>query len=234
MYLLIRVVILAILFAPAFIVLFNKKLRNRVIEKLKYYDSRKVKRGFTWILIAVAIFVLAIFYPFESSFIRFDTVEQSVDYSMYNFNLLEKIGSEAYFVEDEDTVFIVNAKGNTYRYTSATKYEDGYGYCGHNVSVELNTHPPIFISTSDFEGAAIISTVYNKNTDKTCYILCLFDDEFPDEPKEIYDQSNIRMSVFRNDDEILPDTYYSIEEGAPEDRFDFVLDGKFFELDLYK
>ncbi len=232
MYLLIRVVILAILFAPAFIVLLNKKLRNRVMGKLKCYDPRKVKRVFTGILIAVAVFVLAIFYPFESSFIRFDTVDQLVDYSMYNFNLLEKMGSKVYIAEDENTAFIVSVKGNTYRYTSATKYEDGYGYCGHNVSVELNTQPPIFISTSDFEGAASISAVYNKNTDKTCYILSLFDDEFIGSQKEIYDQSNIRMNVLKNDEGVVPDIYYSIEEGAPREKFVFELDGNSFELDV--
>ncbi len=231
MYLLIRVVILVILFAPVIIVFLNKKLRDRIIEMFKCYDSKKIKRACWSLIIVVAIFVLAIFYPFESSFIRFDTVEQSVNYSMYNFNLLEKIGSEAYFVEDEDTAFIVSVKGNTYRYTSSTKYEDGYGYCGHNVSVKLNTQPT-FISTSQFEGAASVSAVHNKNTDKTCYILSLFDDEFNDEPKEIYDRSNFRMNVFKNDDGNVPDTYYSIEEGAPRENFVFVLDGQQFNLEI--
>ena len=40
------------------------------------------------------------------------------------------------------------------------------------------------------------------------------------------------MSVFKNDDGIVPDTYYSIEEGAPKEDFVFVLDGQQFNLEV--
>lgn len=231
MYILIRVVVLVILLTPVFVIYFNKNLRNRIIEKLKRYEFKKVKLGVIVLLVAFALFALTIFYPFESSFIRFDTIDQSIDYSMYKFNFFEKIGSEVYLAEDDNTAFIVNKKGNTYRYTSITKYDDGYGYCGHNVNIKLSTQPT-FISTSQFEGAVSMSTVYNKNTNKTCYILNFLDDEFDDNILEIYRHSGEMLNVFANDSGNTLEMYYYIEEGVPNEEFSFVLDEQEFELVL--
>ena len=231
MYLLIRVVILLMLFAPVFIVFLNKKLRNHIIEKLKYYDSKKIKRVLWSLVIVFAILILAIFYPFESSFIRFDTVEQSVNYSMYGFDILERLNSEIYIAECDDTVFVINEYGNTYRYTSIAKYDEGYGYCGHNIKVKLSTQPT-FISTGKFEGAVSVSTIYNKNTNKTCYILSFLDAEFDDDILEIYHQSGERLNTFSNNDGNTLQNYYYIEKGVANKEFSFTLDGQQFNLVL--
>ncbi|MDO4747728.1 MAG: hypothetical protein Q4A12_00980 [Eubacteriales bacterium] len=219
------------LFAPFLVVLLNKKLRCRVLDKLKHYDPKKVKICTRVLIVVVVVFILTIFYPFESSFIRFDTIEGSVYYSSSFSDLVKISGTEIYTAECDDTVFVVKEHGNTYSYTSIAKYDDGYGYCGHNVSVILSTNTD-FVSTSKFEGAVSISAVYNENTNKTCYILNLLDDDFSSDIKEVYDQTGDQMNVFASEDGSILDNYYSIEEGYPCDSFAFILDGETFELDL--
>lgn len=220
------------LFAPFLVVLLNKKLRCRVLDKLKHYDPKKVKICTRVLIVVVVVFILTIFYPFESSFIRFDTIEGSVYYSSSFSDLVKISGTEIYTAECDDTVFVVKEHGNTYSYTSIAKYDDGYGYCGYNVSVDLSATTD-FISTSEFKGGANVSAVHNENTEKTCYVLGLYDTNFSDNTMEIYDQSGNKMNEFTSEDgNILEDYYYSIVEGPPRDSFTFVLDGETFELDL--
>ena len=225
MFVLIRLIVLSIVIAiTAMVFVFVIK------SKKILFSPQTAKRVIVSVFVAFIGFLLVVFYPYESSFIRFDSMEQSINYSFYNFNLIERFNSKIYTAECDDTVFVVNEHGNTYRYTSIAKYDDGYGYCGDNVSVKIKANI-VPIINDDFEGAADVSAIYNKNTDKTCYVVSLFDSDFVT-VEEIFDISGEQLGMFKSADGEVLETYYSIESGAPKSEFTIVLYGQEFVLKL--
>lgn len=219
MFVLIRLIILSIVVAiTAFVFIFVVK-SGKIL-----FSPQTAQRVLVSTFVVLVVLTLVVFYPFESSFIRFDSIEQSINYSFSNFN------SKIYTAECDDTVFVLNEHGNTYRYTSITKYDDGYGYCGDNVSVKMNANT-VPIITSEFEGATDISAIYNKNTDKTCYVVSLFDSDFVT-IEEVFDISGEPLGMFTSDDGEALETYYSIESGAPKETFTIVLYDQKYVLEL--
>lgn len=233
MYLLIRYAILAIVLI-VFLIYISRKRKRKVVgssaKSMNLKNSTK-KRWCTAIILIV--FITAIFYPYEKHFVRFDTIEKSVYYSAFD-NPLDMIGSEIYYTEDDDTAFVVIKRNNNYKYTSTQKFNDGYGYCGDNVKVKLNSSTPqvTHIKSETFEGIADTDTIYNKNTDKTCYAVSLLYTSTENSTQKIYDESGDRMDTFKNSDGKTIGYYYHIEKGKSKDTFTFTLDGQQFQTDI--
>ena len=233
MYLLIRYTILAITLIALLIYIFTNRKRKVVDNSAKSMSPENANKKRWCAAIILIVFITAIFYPYEKHFARFDTIEKSVYYSAFD-NPLDMLGSEIYYTEDDDTAFVVIKRNNNYKYTSTQKLDGGYGYCGDNIKVKLNSSTPqvTHIKTETFEGAADTDTIYNKNTDKTCYVVSLLSTNTENGTLEIHNESGDRMDTFKNSDGKTIGYYYHIEKGKPKDTFTFTLDGQQFQTDI--
>lgn len=106
------------------------------------------------------VITLVSFYPIEGEFIRFDTPEKSLDYSVVD-NILRKNT----IVESEGCYFVFSQKNNNINYYTISKYNDKVGmtnYKAKSKSVGLNSEDGTLI---------MCHSLYDKNSNTSCYFV---------------------------------------------------------------
>lgn len=221
MYYFVRLIIIGILFIPVLVWLFLHK--NIKIKKTSRFRCNNHKKVLLTIIVIYAVLFLLLLYPYESFFVRFDTIDQSINYSLYK-NPILKMGSQVYTTEDEDTVFFVNVRGNNYSYHSIAKDDNGYGFCDVGTYFESTASPPqlIDIGTSTF--TVDNYNIYNKTTDKTCLIVTVLKNMQKCVDAEIYNDKQQKLVTFQNKTGSI-DNYYIVHEGKPNDKYIIYIDG---------
>lgn len=171
----IRIVLSVLLFLLAFGIIFiMKKIKSKkqgIIQNIVSVDTyeqvkdinKKNKRIAYIILASVFAITLISFYPFEGEFIRFNTPEDSLNYSIAKSRFRENT-----IIEGEGCYFVVSRRGNNVSYHSISKYGNKVGmanykserkYLGRNIS-------------SDH--LVSCRALYDKNSDSSCYFIAYF------------------------------------------------------------
>lgn len=170
-------ILLFTFFAVFFFVFYNKKKKNNRI-----HNSTK-KRKLLKIII-VALLIIVIFIPFEAPYARFESAENSINYSTLNHNIPIKV------IESEKTSFAVLCKENKLSFYSIIKYEDKFGFCNYHSSIERITDP-YFLEDDDFVGTISIYKLTNYETEEKCFMIVFLKSKGMDSSNIIvYDAEN--------------------------------------------
>lgn len=177
----------------------KQRLKNDVRFKKKLYIKR-------FIIIAVSLLmVIVFFFPIEGYFIRFNSLDACLQYSLLNnFTLTHNV------IESDDTVFIVSSGSNNETH-STVLYEDGYGLCDFKTQREIYSLPKS-IDNPQFLGTVSLSFIYSEVTDKTCYfghfggIRC--------NPEKVFDKDGNTLDTIIYDNKSF--VFYEISDGQPQ------------------
>ena len=120
----------------------------------------KFKKAFPFIAV-VLVFSIIISYPYEGYFIRFESLEKSLQYSIPDYPLIDMA-----CVKDEDTYFAVCQKNNNNYFHSIVLYDDGYGLCDFKTSVDI-TNKQAYFKNDEHYVVLNLTSIYNKISDKT-------------------------------------------------------------------
>ncbi len=191
--------------------------------------NTKRKKNIKHIIISVICLIVCtiiIYYPYESNFIRFNTAENSINYSFpYN------IGASNYYIDNDNTVFVVSKKGNNNSYHSIVKYDNGYGMCDFKSNTSLDwsaTH----INENDINGMFKANVVYNEITNKTCYYIDFMKTTI--EPLNtsflIYNSSGQKINELKDLQTEQTRTFYEIQNGKPVDSYSIIINNKTYQL----
>lgn len=170
LYYLPRTLLFIILVIIAYKIITKKNIINKIndeciTENLNvYHNPKKLKSANkrVWIptLLIIWIITLISFYPIEGSFLRFNSPEQSLSYS-----IVDNSSWKHYIIEDDDACFVYSEKGSNVFYHTISKYEDGFGmidYKSSRRSYGYSTTPPYPIRCY---------AVYDSHSNLTCYFL---------------------------------------------------------------
>ena len=169
LYYLIRIIFLVLLILASIIIF--KKSRNLPVFSAKIvrtpngdYVKRKYSKQIIIQAIIVTLLFLISFLPFEGPFIRFKSTEDSLKYSVYDYNLCEYE-----IIEDGKCDFVFSYRYQTDCY-SISKYDDGFSLANYDCSINsyyyatLDDKPPFKCSAK---------SVYNKYADKSCLFIII-------------------------------------------------------------
>lgn len=137
-----------------------------------YIKKRKWKwnklKIFIAIISSVVLYMLLVLFPIESSFLRFETIEQAFNYSAGGMKIQN-------IIEEKDCAFIISRKSeNSTSFHTITKFDDKWGM----IDVALNNNPFVLNKESDIEKVIYSATcVTNRETEKTLIIIRLLTDD---------------------------------------------------------
>lgn len=210
-YFTIRIIIILIISLCFF--LFQKKKGKLGLER-----SKKA----VLIRAAVGILILAIvFIPYESTFIRFNSAEESVRYSTVNYDAPIKT------IETDKTAFCVGHARNNFYYNTVTKYDAKYGFCDRRCQTVLgfiNTH----IDDGVFNGNYRVTKLINNDTNEKCYMISFLRiDQNNTEDISIFDENNAPIEKIT-----FPDkrTVFAFVVNQIDEKTLFVFNGNPYEL----
>lgn len=152
-FLLVRLSILFILEAAAIIILIKK------------HKTLKARTIILLLCIPFLIHILSYYVKFESPFLRFNTVEEAVSYSIINGNV-----EEVY--DTEDCIFLVySGFEQPIALGAINKYGDKFGMLDE--TAELKNYQFILLNDNEsaFSDIFAPSSVYNKKTDQSLLII---------------------------------------------------------------
>lgn len=209
---------------------FVKKVVFKLLKKLYSKGKIKnVKRVSKLMVIIPAVIVILVsvcsFYPYEESFLRFQTVDQSMAYSI---PLSLTYSNEV--IDAGDCQFIMSNRDNNYVFHSVSVYDDGLGLINFKSHTKLYV-PQTFYQNEDEAASVSCVAVYNENRNKTCYVfksISFFISDY-----EIYSDQNHRFTRLHKkelDNGIIKNTYYLIENGAVRNDFSMTVNGKKVKL----
>lgn len=143
----------------------NKKLFGKYFVKKNNNKNLHKKKKFPYILYGISILLILdlIFYPFEGFFIRFNSLEKSINYSISDY-----YSSDFKIIEDNDTIFFVKLKNSNYSYHSVAKDNEKYYLCDFKTCKSSNTKIK-YLRESEFSGILQTDIILNKITNKSCY-----------------------------------------------------------------
>ena len=128
-------------------------------------DKLKMKVENKWLFSLIVfcsiLVVLVSTYPFEGYFLTFDNIESALKYSDNEFDL-----KNYYIIDADDCYFVHNKKGFDH---TAYKYNDRVGLL--NYDRVLYPYRAVFYSVNDGSNSILCDATYNRQADKTCYIL---------------------------------------------------------------
>lgn len=139
------------------------KLPNK--EVLNTFEGQKtiskINKRIAYIMIASVFAVTLIsLYPFEGKFIRFDTPEDSLNYSLVD-NALRKNT----IIEGESCYFVFSQKNNNVSYYTISKYDNKVGMVGYRSKSK-------YIGLNDVgKNLVMCHAVYDKNSNTSCYFV---------------------------------------------------------------
>ena len=138
-----------------------------VISKKRKWKWNKLKI-FIAIISSVVLYMLLVLFPIESSFLRFETIEQAFNYSAGGMKIQN-------IIEEKDCAFIISRKSeNSTSFHTITKFDDKWGM----IDVALNNNPFVLNKESDIEKVIYSATcVTNRETEKTLIIIRLLTDD---------------------------------------------------------
>ena len=170
LYYLPRTLLFIILVIIAYKIITKKNIINKINDKCimessnTYHNQKKLKSANkkVWLptLLIIWIITFISFYPIEGSFLRFNSPEQSLSYSIVDNSLWKH-----YIIEDDDACFVYSRKGSNVFYHTISKYEDGFGmidYKSSRHSYDYSTNHLYPINCH---------AVYDSHSDLTCYFL---------------------------------------------------------------
>lgn len=222
-YYFVRIVIVLILYI-IFIAIFRRINRKKIIVKKLSKKASSISNKLAYILSFILITAVAS-YPYEGYFLRFNSVEQSVNYSVPN-SFMQPVS----YIKDGNTIFLVTDKKDNNSEHSITLYDNGYSMCDFNTQSSMTTIRHINID--DTYISFTINSIYNKTTDRTCYFLgCLslsksvYRSDF-----KIFDESNRQLKEFQNLNYNSMRMFYKIINGKPENSFSIIINNQVFDL----
>lgn len=151
-----------------------KKLRLDMSQNLSDTEIKNYREKFsrraTYIMIPVFLGVMIITsYPFEGSFLRFDTPEASLKYSSS-----KSIFRENTFFEGERCYFVVSTESNNVSYHSISKYGDKFGVADYKSELK-------HLGNNAEDKLLTCMAIYDENSDSSCYFISYF---LPDSEKD--------------------------------------------------
>lgn len=213
----IRLIIIAIISIILFII-----LKHFNVSITKSQECNNNRRKVLCILFAVLMIVIT-FIPFEGKWLRFETPEESIKYSLISIN------KKNYFIYDDDTVFVMRNKDNNFEYHSITKYNENYGMCDYDSkSRQLKSQ---FISTENYNGLLSYKCIYNQATNK----LCCFFNYTPinnDIKVKILDDKNREIPEINGFNKENTYAYYLILENPQQNELSISIDNKNYVIKL--
>lgn len=203
---------LLLYFMPSFVLSKKKLIVREAPKNTSNYKKPKFTKKSKYILFITYAFVVVITlisaYPFEGAFLRFQSPEASLNYSIFHNNFWNN-----YMIENEKCYFVYSYKDGNVKYHSISKYSDGIGV------VDYNSHTRRYQTKSGMNGDdfynIVTYAVYDKHSDCTCYFVCSYGPTGTE-----YD--NI-IKINRKGTECLyykekgKAVYALIEDGAPKD-----------------
>ena len=126
--------------------------------------NKKLINILTSIFITI-ICITIISYPYEGYFIRFKTLEESLNYSVFQYYSMNNA-----YIEDVNTHFVICKSGNNYRYHSINSYDNGYGLCDLKTNIDIMNKQEHF-KFGEHYIVLDLTTIYNQISDKTCYLV---------------------------------------------------------------
>ncbi len=166
---LIRIIIILIAFVSfnIMIMIRNKKRFGKCLIKFKNYKTLRKRKILPYILYGISILLIfdLLFYPFEGYFIRFNSLEDSIFYSIYDCK-----SSKFQITEDDDTIFFVQIKNTDYSYHSVAKPDGEYYMCDFNTDNSSNIKMR-YLDEKTYTGIFRTDIIKNKTTNKRCYFV---------------------------------------------------------------
>lgn len=199
LYYIIRYIIILIIIS---IIIIIKLLENKrkygvyFLKKMKPIKTLHKRKKLPHVLCIIVIYLflnIIIFYPYEGYFIRFNSLEKSIHYSIY-----DSYFSSISIVEDDDTVFFAKNTKNNITYHSVAKYKNDYGLCDFGIAKGFHIRQES-INVPKFDGILTVDYILNKNTNKTCYFIKLL--------KIFNNDDNDDIAVFDSNGEKLKTLY---------------------------
>ena len=210
------VILVTVVLLLGLIAFLKKQVKKRKTLSKKY----KV----TTVIIVVALFLAAellCFIPFEASFIRFNSIEDSLKYKWIN--------SDDFTIHEEnDCAFAVKGMFDLY---SFEKINDQYSFVNYHSKINTYKMPDV---SSDNRGILQLFSAFNKTANKTFYLLNIGAREYQDGMVicnelnfEYFAQPKITRGMFGYTP-ILSSVYqvYAITEGEPVDVIHVEKDGQ--------
>lgn len=181
-YELFRIIFFIILIVVVSFILIKNKLivlevpKENALDVIKTKKMKLTKKStcFLFVSCAIIFIMIAIFsYPFEGAFLRFQSIDDSLRYSIFHNRFWDN-----YFIENEKCYFVYSCKNGDEKYHSISKYDNGIGMVDYDSETYLYQIKGIQTDdniTSD-ENVKILETcaVYNKFADSTCYFVSYY------------------------------------------------------------
>ncbi|HIR02504.1 MAG TPA: hypothetical protein IAD34_00330 [Candidatus Scatovicinus merdipullorum] len=132
--------------------------------------KRKIKRlTVTGVLIfPVILFFISLYFPFESCFLRFNTLEESLKYSTANTQVYEQIAVS-------DCTFIIYGNAQSGEHLGVVnRYDDKWGMLNENVKIEIYKGKTLQLSENgngqEFSSFTA-SSIFNKSTNQSMVVV---------------------------------------------------------------
>lgn len=170
-----RIILFVFLLLLAFMIFFiveKVKFKKQITygrlpdeEVLNTFESQKtigkINKRIVYIMLASVFTVTLIFlYPFEGEFIRFDTPEDSLNYSVID-NALRKNT----IIEGEGCYFVFSQKNNNVSYYTISKYDNKVGM------VDYKSKSNYIGLNNEDRDLVMCHAVYDKNSNTSCYFV---------------------------------------------------------------
>lgn len=137
-------------------------LDNKCSQKLKF--TLKSKKIWSINILVILLITLISFYPIEGNFLRFNSPEESINYSVIDNFLWEN-----YIIEDDDACFVYSQKNSNIAFHTISKYENGYGML--NYKSKERHYGNSRNTLSDRSYSIYCYAIYNTDSNSTCYFL---------------------------------------------------------------
>lgn len=210
-YLLVRFIIIIILVIVVILLIKKKKIK---IHKKRYY-----------VLFAVGICVMTVIifnWRIEGNFIKFDSLEDSFNYSVMG-------GEQNTVIEDDNCVFIVSQiDESTFEYHTASKFDDKWGM------VDFNSQGQGYIISNKNNNSKInscgIIVINNKDYNKSAYILTytkIFEnDEKIENIIDVESKEKYKILTEEHGESWIKTQYYIVKDGGIPKEFTVNIDGE--------
>lgn len=188
------------------------------ISKKRKWKFNKLKI-FLVILSSLATYVLLFLFPIESSFLRFETIEQAFNYSAGGEMIQNKI-------EEKDCAFIISQRSeNSTSLHTVTKHDQKWGMMD-----TASTSSPFIPSNNTILGNVILSAscISNNEKEKTLVVVRILSSNEFDEGLKITNERGDEFILLDQQikNNIFSAEFYRVEKGEIPTEFEVYLNNK--------
>lgn len=178
MFYLFRIIFIVVLFLVVEFAFF--KYIKRQVANGKKYTKQKILLIALCLHLPIVLLSFASFIPFEGAFLRFDSVEDSLNYKWIDMQYVT--------VHYEDN-FAIAVKGDDEIYTF-DKNDEGFGLVNYHLVTHKYLEPD---DSLENQSISHLYSVYHKTADKTFYLLNYATKEYQE---DVIDSDNINLKYF--------------------------------------